>query len=187
MRNLHGILTLLLTVLVFIAIALATRIFSEKVEYEMYPDDYSVYVKKYSQEYGIDEYLIHSIIWVESTCRADAVSKTGARGLMQITDGTLPDINVMLDEQYSFDDMFDPETNIRCGVCYLDYLYERFGDTQLVIAAYNGGPTNVSGWLKDSRYSDGKSLTHIPIEVTARYVNKVNSCYEKYAELYKGT
>ncbi len=185
MNTLHKILVLILCILILVAVMIGIVKFTDKVEEEMYPKDYSHIVEKYAEEYGIDENLIYSIIWVESSYRKNAVSPTGARGLMQIAEGTLPDINVMLGTLYSFDDMFDPEINIRCGVCYLDYLYRRFGDTQLVIAAYNGGPTNVASWLLSKEYSDGERLTNIPIAQTARYVYKVNACYEKYTELYK--
>ena len=185
MSTFSKITVLIALVLIVALLMISVVLLGNITEQKIYPDDYSDIVEKYAEEFGIDKYLIHSIIWVESSYDKNAVSSSGARGLMQISEGTLPDINVMLGELYSFDDMFDPEINVRCGVCYLNYLFKRFGDMQLVIAAYNGGPTNVASWLKNEEYSDGERLIKIPIEQTERYVNKVNACYEKYAELYK--
>ena len=80
----------------------------------------------------------------------------------------------------------DPEVSIRYGTYYLKYLHGYFGGNwDNAIAAYNGGMGNVSKWLENSEYSDGKgNLTYIPFEETKNYVQKVKKARVTYQKLY---
>lgn len=150
----------------------------------LYPKKYSTYVEKYSKEYNLNENLVYSIIKVESKFDQDALSHRGAKGLMQIADITR-DWAIGELELSEDIDIYDPETNIRIGCWYLNTLYKDFGDTDLVIAAYNGGSGNVNKWLLDEQYSsDGKNLHTIPFLETDKYLTKVKKNYEKYNKLY---
>lgn len=149
-----------------------------------YPIRYSKYVEKYSEKYGVDKYLVYSIIKTESKFDRRAVSNKGAKGLMQLTDMT---------SSWAFNelgikngDVFDPETNINAGTWFLSRLQKEFkGDLKLVIPAYNAGAGNVKRWLKSSDYSgDGTSLNNIPFEETSKYRDKVLVNYDMYRELY---
>lgn len=150
----------------------------------LYPKKYSIYVEKYSEEYNLDENLVYSVIKAESKFNEEALSRRGAKGLMQIADITR---DWAIDElELSEDiDIYDPETNIRIGCWYLNTLYKEFGETDLVIAAYNGGSGNVKKWLADEEYSDdGHNLHTIPFLETDRYLTKVKKNYEQYNKLY---
>lgn len=150
----------------------------------LYPRKYSVYVEKYSKEYNLDENFVYSIIKAESKFNPKALSHKGAKGLMQIADITRDWAIVELDLDENID-IYDPETNIMIGCWYLNRLYKEFGDTDLVIAAYNGGSGNVSKWLADEKYSeDGEKLHIIPFDETDKYVKKVNRNYEQYNKIY---
>lgn len=150
----------------------------------LYPRKYSVYVEKYSKEYNLDENFVYSIIKAESKFNPNALSHKGAKGLMQIADITRDWAIVELDLEKDID-IYDPEINIMIGCWYLNRLYKEFGDTDLVIAAYNGGSGNVSKWLADEKYSqDGKKLHIIPFDETDKYVKKVNRNYEQYNKIY---
>lgn len=150
----------------------------------LYPRKYSVYVEKYSKEYNLDENFVYSIIKAESKFNPKALSHKGAKGLMQIADITRDWAIVELDLDENID-IYDPETNIMIGCWYLNRLYKEFGDTDLVIAAYNGGSGNVSKWLADEKYSeDGEKLHIIPFNETDKYVKKVNRNYEQYNKIY---
>lgn len=150
----------------------------------LYPRKYSVYVEKYSKEYNLDENFVYSIIKAESKFNPNALSHKGAKGLMQIADITRDWAIVELDLEKDID-IYDPETNIMIGCWYLNHLYKEFGDTDLVIAAYNGGSGNVSKWLADEKYSeDGEKLHIIPFDETDKYVKKVNRNYEQYNKIY---
>ncbi|WP_330400275.1 lytic transglycosylase domain-containing protein [Tepidibacter mesophilus] len=150
----------------------------------VYPMHYQDYVIKYSNEYDIDPYLVYSIIKAESKFFPYAESNREAKGLMQISDITK---NWAQDElQMGYINIFNPETNIKIGCWYISKLFKQFDDTDLVIAAYNGGSGNVDKWLKDQRYSkNGINLQKIPFKETNDYVNKVNKFYKRYKDIYE--
>ena len=92
-------------------------------------------------QHHIDADLLASVIRAESGGRANAVSRTGARGLMQLMPGTAHQLGVS--------DAFRPDQNIAGGTTYLDQLLDRYdphNDTHglaLALAAYNAGPAAV--------------------------------------------
>lgn len=92
-------------------------------------------IESAAQETELDSALISSVIRVESGGNPNAVSPTGAKGLMQLMDSTAQDLEV--------GDAFDPRENIRAGSRYLRKMLDRFGDVDLALAAYNAGPGNV--------------------------------------------
>jgi soluble lytic murein transglycosylase-like protein len=84
-------------------------------------------------QHNIDVELLASVVKAESGFHADAVSRTGARGLMQLMPGTARTLGV--------NDAFQPDQNIAGGATYLDYLLTRYrNDISLALAAYNAGP-----------------------------------------------
>ncbi len=84
-------------------------------------------------QHNIDEDLLAAVVKAESGGKTYAVSRTGARGLMQLMPGTASAMGV--------DDAFRPEQNIAGGTAYLDRLLVRYhDDATLALAAYNAGP-----------------------------------------------
>ena len=79
---------LILILIIIIVLGAALYIGKDEVYKYLYPKKYSDYVEFYSKEYNIDEDLVYSIIKAESKFKKDAVSRRGAKGLMQIGDGT---------------------------------------------------------------------------------------------------
>ncbi len=175
--------------LIIVAIVMGYKA-AEQCEYEYrlaaHPKKYSEFVTKYALEYEMDEDLIYAIIKTESDFDCEAVSGVGARGLMQIMEETFDWIKFRLDDDESaYDDMFDPEMNIRYGAYLIDYLLEKFGDKDTAVAAYHSGAGSVTSWLKNEENSaDGKRLDNIPSNTAAHYVNKVNNALNNYKELY---
>ena len=107
---------------------------------------------------------------------------------MQITEETFEWIRWRLDEQdeVEYDDVFDPETNIRYGVYLLSYLLDHFENEEAAVAAYHAGLNCVDGWLKNENYSsDGITLKEIPYRDTAYYVSQVLRTKEIYESLYR--
>ena len=161
----------------------------EKYIYQK-PDEYVEYVEIYSAEFGVPEDLVWSVIKTESGFDSSAVSSKGAVGLMQLMPSTFEWLtDDILREYLGIGMLYDPETNIKYGTYYLSRLYNRFGDWDTAIAAYNGGEGNVSEWLKDKKYSDdGIKLKTDKIpdsySETKNYVKKVNKALEKYKKLY---
>lgn len=177
-----------LIIFAVLAVILAAAAFSAfSVIRMLYPMKYPELVSRYSEQYDLDPYLVTAVINVESNFRPDVVSHKNAIGLMQISEKTgkwaADKLNL---ENYSSDDLYDPETNIRLGCWYLSTLYNQYGDMELALAAYNGGSGNVNQWLRDESLSpDGKTLNRIPFPETDNYVKKVRKNYAVYKRLYE--
>ena len=79
----------------------------------MYPTKYSEYVEKYSEENGIDKYLVYAIIKAESNFDPNVKSNADARGLMQLMEETAVErSNAIEGTEIEAYDLYDPETNI---------------------------------------------------------------------------
>ena len=71
------------------------------------------------------------------------------------------------------------------AVTHNPYLEDYYKDIETALAAYNAGMGNVSGWLKDEKYSsDGVTLKDIPFGETKRYVERVKKLQVIYEILY---
>jgi soluble lytic murein transglycosylase-like protein len=89
--------------------------------------------------HNIEPALIKAVILAESNYNPKAVSKRGARGLMQLMPRTAAALGV--------EDLFDPAENINGGVKYLRQLLDRFdNDLRLALAAYNAGSRHVRNY-----------------------------------------
>ena len=124
--------------------------------------EYSGIVKKASDHFGVDTHFIKAIIKAESGFDQGAVSKKGAKGLMQLMPGTASDMDVM--------DPHDPEENIVGGTRYFSLLLKRFKyNKRLALAAYNAGPENVENY---------KGIP--PFPETQAFVERVMRYYRSY-------
>jgi soluble lytic murein transglycosylase-like protein len=94
---------------------------------------FSPHILDAAKRHRIDPAFLAAVIKVESNGYAYAVSRKGARGLMQLMPATARRLGVR--------SVFDPWENIRGGAAYLAELAERFGDRNpdLILAAYNAG------------------------------------------------
>jgi soluble lytic murein transglycosylase-like protein len=98
--------------------------------------DLNQVVNSASAAYRLDPDLVNSVIHAESGFNSRAVSRKGARGLMQLMPSTASTLGV--------DDAFDPEANVGGGSRYLRELLERYNfDLVKALAAYNAGPARV--------------------------------------------
>ena len=144
-----------------------------------YKTDYSEYVEKYSSIYNVDENLVYAVIKNESNFDSNAISRVGAKGLMQIMESTAEDVAKELElEEY---DLLSPEDNIKIGIKYLSDLIQKYGETSLALAAYNAGFGTVDTWISDGIISaDGNDYEKIPYKETNMYVRKILRDYDIY-------
>ncbi|CAI6070610.1 Membrane-bound lytic murein transglycosylase C [Paenibacillus sp. JJ-100] len=137
------------------------------------PTDYDSLISQASIKYGVPESLIKAVIDTESGFNPKVVSSAGAKGLMQLMDGTAAGLGVS--------DSFDPAQNIDAGTKYLALQLQRFGGQEkMALAAYNAGPGRVSRLGVTSDHELMSMLHLLPVE-TQNYIAKVERARSKYA------
>ena len=152
----------------------------------LYPQKHQTEVENYSQEFGVDPSLCYAIIKCESNFNEKAESSAGAIGLMQLTPETF---NFVCKNIYDFEVdpslIYDPATNIKCGVWLISYLQKEMSGEQEIIAAYNAGVNKVKEWLQNPEYSeDGTTLSKVPYKETDNHIKKVLKTKDIYIKLY---
>lgn len=148
-------------------------------------------LKKYSAEYDFDWRLIAAQAYQESGLDPEALSRSGAVGLMQLLPSTAADMGVS--------ELRDPSENLRAGVKYMDWLRKHFiNDPRLdpavavdfALASYNAGPSNVKRWraaapergLDPDRWFGNVeliALEHVGMQ-PVQYVSNINKYYVIY-------
>lgn len=124
--------------------------------------------------------LVKAVMQVESAGKPKAVSEKGAAGLMQLMPATAKELGV--------EDRFDPAQNIEGGSRYLQQMINKYKKTDLALAAYNWGQTNLDKAIRKVK-AEGKRVTwanimqvvKVPME-TRLYVNKVLNEQETLTE-----
>jgi hypothetical protein len=124
---------------------------------------YSAIVESVSRTHGVESALVHAVISAESGYNASAISRAGARGIMQL----MPDTA----RRFGVENIMDPAQNIHGGVKYLRELLTMFnGNKELAVAAYNAGENAVI-----------RAGNRIPnYTETVNYVPKVLGYYRKF-------
>ena len=125
--------------------------------------------------------MVHAISRQESQFDRAALSRAGARGLMQLMPGTARETSVKIGASYDLGGLTnDPQYNIRLGSWYFGRLMDTYGGSYpLAVAAYNAGPGNVNKWLRangDPRTGSIDILQWIeaiPLTETRGYVQRV--------------
>lgn len=131
----------------------------------------------------------------ESSFDANAISGSGAIGLMQLMPATARYVSRKYDVPY--DNLFNPAQNMALGSTYLAQQISHFGKClPLAIAAYNAGPGNVTNW--ETSYGSPAPGTgaknmdvidwieEIPFDQTRNYVERVSENITIYRALTTG-
>ncbi len=123
---------------------------------------YASFINQIALEERVDPELVRAIIKAESNFEQYALSRRGARGLMQLMPGTAG--------RFAVANPYDPEANIRGGVRYLRYLQDLFpGRLPLALAAYNAGEQVVLRYGRVPPYPE-----------TRQYVDRVLGMYGRH-------
>jgi soluble lytic murein transglycosylase len=140
---------------------------------------------KATQE-GIDPSLVAALILQESTFDADALSRAGARGLMQVIPATGRKLARDLRVPYRSAALHDPGTSLNFGTHYLRQMSDTFeGQVERVLAAYNAGPHRVDAWTAARHDIPAEEfIESIPFNETRYYVMVVLANREQYRRLY---
>lgn len=137
---------------------------------------YYFYCREICAETGVDINLVLAVIRTESSFKETAVSSKGAVGLMQLMPKTADYIAKKIGYSQEFD-LFNAQTNLHLGICYLKYLEDKYLDEAVVLACYNAGEGRVAGWINNGKLN-------IRVKETKNYVKRVKrrkKLYEIFA------
>ncbi len=140
-----------------------------------FPMPFAEHVSAAARDFTLEPALIYGVLRRESAYRADARSRAGALGLMQLMPGTARGVARALGTQVQRADLLRPATNIRFGSKYFRDMLDRFGENQaLAAAAYNAGPHRVQRWLPRERARSADAwVDTLPFRETRGYVRAV--------------
>lgn len=152
----------------------------EKIREVTLPLRHEDVIRQQADRFDLDPALIAGVINQESGFR-DQTSAAGARGLMQITPATAETIETLSGgETFVFEDLADPELNIRYGTFFLNHLMDRFAGNEIaVLAGYNAGPENAEAWG-----GAGLQFDDIEFPETREYVKGVLETRRQYQQNY---
>ncbi len=140
------------------------------------------------QNIGPEIALVHAIIRQESSFDREAMSRVGARGLMQLMPATAKLTSASIDLPYRLGGLLaDGEYNIALGRAYLRQMLDRFdGSLVMAIASYNAGPHRVDQWIvrngdpRDPKVDIVDWIEQIPFSETRNYVQRVLEALQVY-------
>lgn len=117
------------------------------------PSPYDTLISRAAADHSLDPRLVKSVMLVESGFNSSAVSRKGARGLMQLMPGTAT--------RHGVKDAHNPEQNIAGGTKYLSYLLDLFdGNLEKSLAAYNAGEAAVARYGGIPPYDETRDYVH---------------------------
>ena len=114
----------------------------------MAPTDIAAAIREASRRHDVPASIVEAVAWQESRFRQSAISRKGARGVMQLMPGTASGLGV---------DARNMKANIDGGAAYLAAQLRRFGDLRLALAAYNAGPEAVDRYGDVPPYAETQS------------------------------
>ena len=153
----------------------------------LFPRPYWDSLRRWSEENGLDPYLVSSLIRQESEFNPSAVSRANALGLMQLLPrtgkGEAKEIGL---KGYNADSLFDPNINIQLGTRYFRKMVDHFnGQVEYALAAYNAGDSRVEEWRNGGSYRDiDEFVESIPFTETREYVQAIVRNAEVYKRVY---
>ncbi len=155
-----------------------------------FPRGYKDIVAPFAKKYGVDEYLVYSVIREESRFQKDVVSPADAVGLMQLIPPTARTVASQIGiNGFTTEMLTIPRINIEMGIFYLKQVLDEFGgDVELALASYNAGPHRAASW-KTRFYGLDKDefIEEIPFRETRNYIRRILRSYGAYKAIYGNT
>ena len=153
----------------------------------VYPFGWRSEVSEAAQQAGLDPFFVAAVVREESSYYPRAVSRAGARGLMQLMPATAQPLAEHRGLAFREGSLLDePGANLQLGTSFLAGLVREFGDPRLALAAYNAGPRRARQWWKERRSDDVEAwVEQIPFDETRQYVKRVMFSWEEYRRIYR--
>jgi soluble lytic murein transglycosylase len=144
-------------------------------------------IKQEARRYGIDPFIAAGLIRQESVFNPNAISRAGARGLMQVMPATGQLISRRQGNgSITAIDLHNPKLNIKLGMNYLAQMLGQFGRIEYAAAGYNAGPGRAKRWIAERGSLDIEDwIESIPFSETRGYVQGVLRYAANYRRLYK--
>ena len=151
-----------------------------------HPLIYGQEVREAQRELAIAPSLLLALIRTESAFQPNIMSRSNARGLMQLLPATANKVGAALGEKPLGPlDLFSPGLNVRYGAWYLKKLMDGFGNEHLALAGYNGGPYNIKNLILSKRGMPLDLFVELlPFEETANYVKRIVESRFVYESVY---
>lgn len=152
----------------------------------------SFFIKPYKDDLIFDdENLVYAVARQESAFIPAVISRSYALGMMQIMPFNVSSFAEALNmKNITYESMFEPKIALQFGDYYLSHLKKEFIHPLFISYAYNGGPTFIRNFLKNSKYFSKKnsldpwiSMEFIPYEESRFYGFSVMANYIVYNEM----
>ena len=153
-----------------------------------YPLEFDGLVTAAARRHDLPPHLVFAMIRQESAFDSGAHSHAGAKGLMQVMPATGRELAGRLGLAYTRARLVEPEFSVQLGTAYFRQVLRSFGDEELALAGYNGGPNRIRRWWDRSgdwnevdRFIEG-----LPLDETRTYVQRIVLLSNAYRDLYAG-
>ncbi len=154
-----------------------------------YPQAFGEVVRAEAAAHGIEPFFVWALMTVESSYNPWAISRVGARGLMQV----MPHTGTLVAERmgrgnFGASLLIEPEVAIEQAAWYFEQLLAKFnGQLPLAIAGYNAGPHRVASWLLNKGHLPmDEFIEEIPYTEAREYTKKVLRYLALYRRIYEG-
>lgn len=152
-----------------------------------YPRPFSDQVTRLAGKQSLPASLVFGIVHQESGFDPQAISHSGARGLMQIMPSTGRELAHRLGVNYSVQRLYEPEYSLYLGTTYFRQMLATFNNrVELALAGYNGGPGRIQRLWREQQSSGevDRFLEGLSSAESRNYVKRILVLAESYRSLY---
>src|SRR5947209_437674 len=146
---------------------------------------YDPLIETVAAEHQLDPMLVKAVVWRESRFDCQKYGTAGERGLMQVSERAANEwAREHKIENFNFEQLFDPKTNLEAGSWYLRRALERWQNESeplpFALAEYNAGASRVQRWVGAGGITTGEFLDNIDFPATRKYIESILDRYAFY-------
>ena len=168
-----------------VAVGFIWQAISRNMDLKKYPREFSEFVSRYSEEFGVPEEVIYAVIKYKSDFQSNYVGDDTGLGLTGLKPAEFTRLLSVTREDLTDGILYDPETNIRYGTMYLSNLYNSYGRWEQVFAAVASSREAIDLWREDPELLGEMGKLTIPDDSVAAEAKKLEGIRDKYKTLYK--